>query len=114
MAIDDPNNYSLGSFFLALASIFVVGKVISSIFVKFRQPEVLGELTAGVILGSLALIPLLNEPGYHVFHLLAEVGVAILLFEIGLETDLDDESFRSDLERDSAHSSLVNQVIKNV
>ena len=28
----------------------------------------------------------------------------------GLETDLDDESFRSDLERDSAHSSLVNQV----
>ena len=30
----------------------------------------------------------------------------------GLETDLDDESFRSDLERDSAHSSLVNQVIK--
>ena len=63
MAIDDPNNYSLGSFFLALASIFVVGKVISSIFVKFRQPEVLGELTAGVILGSLALIPLLNEPG---------------------------------------------------
>ena len=86
MAIDDPNNYSLGSFFLALASIFVVGKVISSIFVKFRQPEVLGELTAGVILGSLALIPLLNEPGYHVFHLLAEVGVAILLFEIGLHS----------------------------
>ena len=28
----------------------------------------------------------------------------------GHETDLDDESFRSDLERDSAHSSLVNQV----
>ena len=32
----------------------------------------------------------------------------------GLETDLDDESFRSDLERDSAHSSLVNQVTRNV
>ena len=32
----------------------------------------------------------------------------------GLETDLDDESFRSDLERDSAHSSLVNQVARNV
>lgn len=26
------------------------------------------------------------------------------------DTDLDDESFRSDLERDSAHSSLVNQI----
>ena len=32
----------------------------------------------------------------------------------GLETDLDDESFRSDLERYSAHSSLVNQVAGNV
>ena len=90
MTIEDPNNYSLGSFFLALASIFVAGKAISSIFVRFKQPEVLGELVAGVLLGSLALIPLLGEPGYQIFHLLAEVGVAILLFEIGLETDLND------------------------
>ncbi len=90
MTLDDPNNYSLGSFFLALASIFIVGKVLSSIFVRFKQPEVLGELIAGVLLGSLALIPVLGEPGYQILHLLAEVGVAILLFEIGLETDLND------------------------
>ena len=90
MTIDDPNHYSLGSFFIALASIFIAGKIISSIFVRFKQPEVLGELIAGVLLGSLALIPLLGDPGYHIFHLLAEVGVAILLFEIGLETDLND------------------------
>ena len=71
MTLDDPNNYSLGSFFLALASIFIVGKVLSSIFVRFKQPEVLGELIAGVLLGSLALIPVLGEPGYQILHLLA-------------------------------------------
>ena len=50
----------------------------------------LGELIAGVLLGILGLIPLYGELGYDFFHLLSEVGVAILLFEIGLETDLDD------------------------
>ena len=83
MSINDPETYTLGSFFLALASIFIAGKAVSSIFVKFKQPEVLGELIAGVILGMLGLIPLYGELGYDFFHLLAEVGVAILLFEIG-------------------------------
>jgi Kef-type K+ transport system membrane component KefB len=48
------------------------------------QPAVLGELVAGVILGNLALV----NPKNEVLHLLAELGVVILLFEIGLETDL--------------------------
>ena len=69
MSLDDPNHYSIGSFFIALASIFIVGKVLSSIFVRFKQPEVLGELTAGVILGTLGLIPLLGQPGHEVLFL---------------------------------------------
>lgn len=90
MSIEDPNTYSVGSFFLTLAIIFIAGKKIGSLFVRFKQPEVLGELIAGVLLGTLGLIPLYGEMGYDVFHLLAEVGVAILLFEIGLETDLNE------------------------
>ena len=90
MSIEDSSTYTLGSFFIALASIFIVGKIVSSLFVKYKQPEVLGELIAGVLLGIVGLIPLYGEVGYHFFHLLAEVGVAILLFEIGLETDLND------------------------
>src|SRR5262245_62001016 len=50
------------------------------------QPAVLGEPVAGVVLGASA-VGLVN-PNDHVLHLLAEVGVIILLFEIGLETDL--------------------------
>ena len=67
MSIDDPNSYSIGSFFLALASIFIVGKIVSSLFVKYKQPEVLGELIAGVLLGILGLIPLYGELGYDFF-----------------------------------------------
>lgn len=50
------------------------------------QPAVLGELVAGVILG-ISVFGLV-DPKNEVLHLLAELGVVILLFEIGLETDL--------------------------
>ena len=50
------------------------------------QPTVLGELVAGVLLGS-SVLGLVN-PHVEVIHLLAELGVILLLFAIGLETDL--------------------------
>src|SRR3982751_546787 len=50
------------------------------------QPTVLGELVAGVLLGASALG--LVDPHVEVVHLLAELGVILLLFAIGLETDL--------------------------
>ncbi|WP_406697919.1 cation:proton antiporter [Singulisphaera sp. Ch08] len=50
------------------------------------QPTVLGELVAGVLLGSSVLG--LVDPKVDVIHLLAELGVILLLFAIGLETDL--------------------------
>lgn len=56
------------------------------------QPAVLGELVAGVVVGASALgvINLADraDPRNEPLHLLAEIGVVILLFEIGLETDL--------------------------
>ena len=53
---------------------------------RIGQPAVLGELLAGVILGS-SVLGLVN-PKNEVLHLLSELGVVILLFEIGLEIDL--------------------------
>jgi Kef-type K+ transport system membrane component KefB len=50
------------------------------------QPAVLGELCAGVILGGSVLG--IVDPNIEVLHLLSELGVIILLFAIGLETDL--------------------------
>ena len=53
---------------------------------RIGQPAVLGELVAGVVLGGSVLG--LVDPHTDILHLLAELGVIILLFEIGLETDL--------------------------
>ena len=54
----------------------------------------LGELVAGVLLGGsvLGVVPTEGGAG-EVMHVLAELGVLLLLFEIGLETDLR-EMFR--------------------
>jgi Kef-type K+ transport system membrane component KefB len=53
---------------------------------KIGQPAVLGELIAGVVVGRSILG--LVDPSVEVFRLLSELGVIILLFSIGLETDL--------------------------
>ncbi len=84
-------HYTVENFFIALVLIFVFSKIFGELAERVKQPSVLGELIAGVILGGsvLAIVPSIpGMAGYDVFHLLAEVGVAILLFEIGLETDL--------------------------
>lgn len=75
----------LGSFLLAFAAALVGGKLLGELSERVGQPPVLGELLAGVLLGPslLGLVPL--SAG---ILLLAEIGVILLLFEVGLETDL--------------------------
>ncbi len=93
MSLEESGYYSIEHFFIALALILIFSKVFGELAERIKQPSVLGELVAGVILGGsvLAVVPsVAGMAGYDTFHLLAEVGVAILLFEIGLETDLKD------------------------
>ena len=69
----------------------LVGKFAGEAFERLRQPAVIGELLAGIVLGAgvLRVIPTApDDPLTGVFRLLAQVGVVVLLFEIGLETDL--------------------------
>ena len=69
----------------------LVGKFAGEAFERIRQPAVMGELLAGIVLGAglLNVIPTApGDPLTPVFRLLAQVGVVVLLFEIGLETDL--------------------------
>ncbi|HWP46010.1 MAG TPA: cation:proton antiporter [Candidatus Limnocylindrales bacterium] len=73
--------------FLGLMVIMLgMAKLAGALAQRIGQPAVLGELIAGMILGPSVLG--LVDPNIEVIHLLAEVGVIILLFEIGLETDL--------------------------
>lgn len=76
---------------LGLAVIFVVAKVGGEVFERLGQPAVLGELIAGMAVGALALAGVggVEQLRTHpVISALAEIGVIILLFEVGLESNI--------------------------
>ena len=73
------------TFFLYLLSILLSARLFAEIAVRLNLPSVIGELMAGVILGPSLLGWL--EPN-DVLKLLAEIGIILLLFQVGLETDV--------------------------
>lgn len=73
------------TFFLYLLVILVVARVFAEIAVRLNAPPVIGELVAGVIIGPSVLG--LVEP-LEPLRLLAEIGIILLLFEVGLSTDM--------------------------
>ena len=77
---------SVAQFLLLLAVILVAAKVLGEVAERFGQPAVIGELLAGVLLGP-SVIGFV-DPTLPSLHLIAEIGVVLLLFGIGLETDL--------------------------
>ncbi|HVK72019.1 MAG TPA: cation:proton antiporter [Kofleriaceae bacterium] len=77
--------------FLAIAVILGAAKLVGDLFARLGLPPVLGELGAGITLGNLDLL------GWHAFDFavtdpnlafLAELGVIVLLFQVGLESNL--------------------------
>jgi Kef-type K+ transport system membrane component KefB len=77
---------SIAEFLLALIAIFVAAKVCGEMAERLGQPAVLGELIGGIVVGVSGLH--LVDPHAEAIHLLSELGVILLLFLIGLETDL--------------------------
>jgi Kef-type K+ transport system membrane component KefB len=76
---------------LGIAFVLLIGKVGGEIFERVRQPAVLGELVAGMLIGSLSLVGFKAIDALKtdsVIAALAQIGVIILLFEVGLETNL--------------------------
>jgi len=73
------------SFFLHLMTILLTARIFAEVAVLLRAPAVIGELVAGVVLGPSLLGWI--EPA-EAIKLLAEIGIILLLFEVGLETDV--------------------------
>ncbi len=84
---DTPQTTSL---FLVLAGMLVGAKLLGELCERLGTPAVLGELLAGVILGPslLGLVPTGTGFAAETVELLAGLGVVLLLFEVGLETEL--------------------------
>ncbi|MFN3479450.1 MAG: cation:proton antiporter [Thermodesulfovibrionales bacterium] len=88
----------VSDFFLKLLVILISAKFFAEVFAFLRLPSVLGEVIAGIIIGPSLLGIIVPDA---TFYLLAEIGILLLLFEVGLETDV------GQLVRVGIQSSLV-------
>lgn len=77
-----PTNYH---FLFEIAVILLSTKVLGIVTKRFAMPQVVGALLAGLLLGP-AMLGLLQET--TLMDQLAELGVIVLMFNAGLETDL--------------------------
>ncbi|MEJ2589936.1 MAG: cation:proton antiporter [Candidatus Thiodiazotropha sp.] len=73
------------TFFLHLLLILIVSRLLAELAVRLNTPAVIGELFAGVLLGPSILGWV--QPTTTI-QLLAEVGIILLLFKVGIETDI--------------------------
>jgi Kef-type K+ transport system membrane component KefB len=87
------------SFLIIVSVILITARVLGEVFRKFKQPAVIGEILAGVILGPSLLGTLFpdlfhslftSEKGvpYKAFDGLAQIGIILLMFIAGFEVDL--------------------------
>ncbi len=72
-------------FILNIAIILLSTKIFGLLFKKFHMPQVVGALLAGLILGP-ALLNVLQEDDF--ITKVSSLGVIVLMFSAGLETDI--------------------------
>jgi len=75
----------ISSFFLSLLLILLFARILGELAAWLSIPSVMGEMLAGILLGPSLLGWV--EPT-HIVQTLAEIGLILLLFEVGLDTDL--------------------------
>ena len=76
---------------IGVAIMLIVAKLGGEIFERIGQPAVLGELIGGIAVGNLVIFGFAGAEllkSNQIIAALAELGVIILLFEVGLESDL--------------------------
>lgn len=99
----DHSEHILAIVFIDIAIVMVVARLVGALFKRIRQPAVVGEILAGIMLGPslLGLIPgswfgletsiptWLFPPEVRPFlNVLANVGLIIFMFIVGLELDM--------------------------
>ena len=70
---------------LEVAVILMAARIMGELAVYLRTPAVIGEIVAGIILGP-TLLGFAEAGG--LIQTLAEIGIILLLFQVGLDTDI--------------------------
>ncbi|MGB9876339.1 MAG: cation:proton antiporter [bacterium] len=79
---------SFNEFLLKASVVLVLAKGFGELMNRLKMPAVVGELSTGILLGYSLLKWV--DPNDETFHILAEMGAVLLLFEIGLAMDVDE------------------------
>lgn len=93
LASDGGHDAGLIPVLLALIVILTGAKLGGAVAGLLRQPPVLGELLAGVLIGNAPLAGVhwfTGIPGTETIQVLAQLGVILLLFEVGMESTVRD------------------------
>lgn len=114
-AVGAAHNATLLHVLLALLAIIVASRLCGAVFRRFKQPAVIGEVVAGIMLGpsllgrvapevSAFLLPPAVAPYLGV---IAQVGVILFMFLVGLELDTGLLRKRTHTTVAISHASIV-------
>jgi Kef-type K+ transport system membrane component KefB len=100
---------------LALAAVIALGRLLGALLSRVRQPPVIGEVLAGIMLGPSLLGRLAPDVGAFVLPdsitpaltLIAQIGVVLYMFIVGLELNLDRVGSRAHATVAISHASIV-------
>src|SRR5438034_5911310 len=105
----------LSRLFLQLFIIIGASGVVGWTFTRCRQPAVIGEMVAGILLGP-SLFGLLAPNVFHfvfaassldALRLLSQIGVCLFLFTVGMELDVSEVRHKAQTAIVVSHSSIV-------
>lgn len=100
---------------LTLVAMIIAGRLLSSVFRYIQQPPVIGEVVAGILLGPslLGLIApefsnfLLPQSSAPTLGVIAQIGVILYMFVVGLDLDVDSLKDRAHTTVGISHASIV-------
>jgi Kef-type K+ transport system membrane component KefB len=107
--------HPLSRLFVQLIVIIVAGQLIGRAFQRVRQPAVIGEMTAGILLGPSLFGWLAPDAFRFVFpadslgalRLLAQVGVCLFMFAVGMDLNMKHVRTRAHTAVVVSHASIV-------
>ncbi len=92
------NSAEVLNFLIIVSIILISSRLLGEVFRKFKQPAVVGEILAGIIIGPSILgsifpdlfkkLFLLESRAFGAFDGLASIGIIMLMFIAGAEVDL--------------------------